>query len=143
MDLQSKLAQAIAAAAAEKPRGEIMSGFRSKHMGGGDFNEENTGLGYRSPEGWMLGAYRNSIGKPSVYAGREFATNLLNEGGDHRLDAGLMLGGVTGYGRPVTPAILPQLIYRMPEGRSLAATVVPPIKGVAPATFALQMRKAF
>ena len=70
MDLQSKLAQAIAAAAAEKPRGEIMSGFRSKHMGGGDFNEET-------------------------------------------------------------------------EGRSLTATVVPPIKGAAPATFAVQMRKAF
>jgi hypothetical protein len=142
MDLQSKLAQAIAAAA-EKPQGELMSGFRSKHVGGGDFNEQNTGLGYRSPEGWMLGAYRNSINKPSVYAGREFSTTLFGEGGDHHLDAGVMLGGVTGYGRPVTPAILPELIYRMPQGRALAATVVPPIKGVTPATFALQMRKAF
>lgn len=143
MDLQTKLAQAIAASANEVPRGEIMTGFRSKHMGGGNYDETNSGLGYRSPEGWMVGGYRNSIGKPSLYAGREFVGNLFNEGGEHRLDGGVMVGGVTGYGRPITPAVLPQLIYRMPEGRSLAATVVPPIRGVAPATLAVQMRKSF
>lgn len=143
MDLETRLAQAIAASAVDRKRGEMMTGFRSHHFGGGDFNEQNTGLGYRSPGGWMFGAYNNSLGKPSAYVGKEFATNLLGEGGDHRLDAGVMLGGVTGYGRPVTPAVLPELIYRMPEGRSLAATVVPPIKGVTPATLAIQMRKAF
>lgn len=144
MELDTKLARAIAAAAVNQQRGEMTTGFLSKHIGGGEFNERNSGLGYVSPGGWMAGGYRNSINKPSFYAGKEMLANLFGgEGSDHRLDAGVVLGGATGYGRPITPMILPEMVYRMPQGRSLAATFVPPIKGQTPATFALQMRKKF
>lgn len=134
-----QLAKAIAAAANDK-KGEMLSGFLSKHIGADQkFNENNMGLGYRSPEGWMLGAYQNSINRPSVYFGREFQTDLI----PNRLAAGLMLGGVTGYGKPVNALALPELIYKMDDGRSIAGTFVPPVKGVTPATIALQMRRSF
>lgn len=133
MDQQTALGKALAEAAA---RGEITSGFISKHFGGPPMNENNFGLGYVSPQGWMAGAYRNSLNKPSLYAGREFTRNLFGN-----VDGGVVLGGATGYGRPVTPLVLPELIYRNGD-RRFAATVVPPVGG-APATLALQVRKSF
>lgn len=136
---REKLAKAIAAAAVDD-RGELLSGFMSKHVGADrDYNETNMGLGYRHPSGWMGGAYQNSLGKPSVYFGKEFQTDVI----PNKLAAGLMLGGVTGYGRPINPLALPELIYKMDDGRSIAGTFVPPVKGVTPATFAVQMRKRF
>lgn len=135
MDEQSKIAAALNDL---KPKGQVMTGFVSKHFGGGNFNENNYGLGYRTPEGWMAGAYRNSLDKPSVYVAREFLGNLFGD----KLKAGGIVGAVTGYGRPIMPMAMPSLVYDGDSG-SVAATMVPPIKGVTPATLALQYRKGF
>ena len=133
------LAQAIAAAAKDD-RGELLSGFLSKHIGSNQqFNEQNSGLGYRSPEGWMIGGYKNSLNRPSFYAGKEFQADII----PNKLAAALMVGGVTGYDRPINPLALPALVYQMDQDRALAAAFVPPVKGVTPATIALQMRKKF
>lgn len=135
----SALARAIAASVKDD-RGELLSGFMSKHLGTNQrFNETNSGLGYRSPEGWMVGGYQNSLNRPSFYAGREFQADVI----PNKLAAALMVGGVTGYGRPINPLALPALIYKMDQDRALAATMVPAIKGVTPATVALQLRKKF
>jgi len=132
------LALAIAAAANDN-RGQLMSGFVSKHAGSTPYNENNYGIGYRSPDGWMGGVYRNSLNKPSAYFGKEFTHDLL----PNRLAAGLMVGGVTGYGRPVNPLLLPELIYKMDKERAIAMGLIPPVKGVTPATIALQLRRRF
>lgn len=135
----SALARAIAASAKDE-RGELLSGFLSKHIGADrKYNETNSGLGYRSPEGWMVGGYQNSLNRPSFYAGKEFQTDLI----PNRLAAALMVGGVTGYDKPINPLALPALIYKLDQERALAATMVPAIKGVTPATVALQLRKKF
>lgn len=134
-----RLARAIAGAAKDD-RGELLSGFMSKHMGTSQkFNETNTGLGYKHPSGWMGGYYQNSLDRPSVYFGREFATDVI----PNRLQAAMMLGGVTGYGRGINPLALPELIYKLDNERSIAGALVPPVKGVTPATIAIQMRKKF
>lgn len=141
MEVETAIARAIEEGS-RKPSGrELMSGFMSKHFGGAPMNESNTGLGYRSPDGWMFGGYKNSLNKPSVYAGREFLGNLFGDG-ENRLQGGVMLGGATGYGRAITPVVMPQLVARMGD-RSLALGALPPIKGVTPATIALQLRKQF
>lgn len=133
------LAQAIAAAAKDD-RGELLSGFLSKHIGADrQYNEQNSGLGYRSPEGWMIGGYKNSLNRPSFYAGKEFQTDII----PNKLAAALMVGGVTGYDRPINPLALPALVYQMDKDRALAAALVPPVKGVTPATLALQLRRKF
>jgi len=137
---QEALAKAIAAAAMDERRGEMLSGFLSKHIGTDKkYNENNAGMGYRSPEGWMVGGYQNSLNRPSFYAGREFQTDII----PNKLAAALMVGGVTGYDKPINPLALPALVYKMDQDRSLAGTFVPPIKGVTPATIALQLRKKF
>lgn len=134
-----QLAQAIAASA-NKDRGELLSGFLSKHFGTSQqFNEQNSGIGYRHPSGWMGGYYQNSLNRPSVYFGKEFTTDVI----PNQLQAALMLGGVTGYGKPVNALALPELIYKLDQDRAIAAGFIPPVKGVTPATLALQLRKRF
>lgn len=121
--------------------GQLMTGFMSKHMGPGNFNENNDGLGYRSDDGYMVGAYRNSLNKPSVYLAKEFTTDPYKLG-PLGLQLGAVLGGATGYGRPVTPVVMPEVLGTM-DGSTLALGLVPPVKGVTPATLALQLRKKF
>lgn len=138
-DFESKIAQAIANA----PRGELMTGFLSKHVNPDrQYNEANVGLGYMSPNGWMAGGYKNSLNRPSFYLGKEIKADLFDNPG-RGFDTALALGAVTGYEKPLVPLALPQLIYNAGEGRRYAATVIPPIKGVTPMTFALQARQRF
>lgn len=62
----------------------------SHHAPKRDFQRnDNPGLYFRSAEGWTVGAYRNTIGRTSVYAGRAFAVGPLDIG----------LGVVGGYQR--------------------------------------------
>ena len=69
----------------------------SKHMQDNDFtqqwNEENLGLGIECNR-LTAGAYKNSIGNVSVYAGGVTAIN------NH---IGIKYGAVTGYDLPVAP----------------------------------------
>lgn len=122
-------------------RGQMMSGFLSKHLGGGDYNENNGGIGYRSDDGLMAGYYRNSLNKHSLYAGKEFATDKYRLG-PADMQLGAVLGGVTGYGKPVMPVVMPEVLGTMGD-HTMALGMVPPIKGVTPATLALQLRKRF
>jgi hypothetical protein len=126
----------------DPPKGKITSGFVSKHFGTDkQYNESNDGVGYLSPEGWLAGYYKNSLGKDSLYGGKEFRTNLLgNE--NLGLDAALVAGLVSGYGNKINPLLLPELIARY-KAHELALGLVPPVKGVTPMTLALQLRKSF
>lgn len=125
-----------------KPRGQITTGFLSKHLGTDQkFNEQNDGIGYRTEDGLLFGLYRNSLDKPSAYVAKEFLTDPLKLG-PVNLKAGLLAGGVTGYGKPVMPLLMPELVGSAGD-HSLALGMVPKIKGVTPAVLALQYRKRF
>jgi hypothetical protein len=122
------------------PKGHITSGFLSKHVGAERrFNENNYGLGYLSPEGWGMGVYKNSLGKPSGYVAREFSTNPV-EIGPAQVAGTLNLGGVVGYPKPILPVVMPGLNVGLGD-YTVAAGLVPRIKGVTPLTIALQLRK--
>jgi hypothetical protein len=121
-------------------RGWLMSGFLSKHINADkDFNENNYGLGYKTNDGYLAGVYRNSLDKNSVYAGKEFQTDPLI--GD-KLKLAIVLGLVSGYNKNIMPMALPEILYGDKQNET-ALGFVPPIKGVTPATFALQFRKRF
>lgn len=121
-------------------RGWLMSGFLSKHFGTDkNFNENNTGIGYKSNDGWLGGYYKNSLNKDSLYAGKEFQTDPLI--GD-KLRLAIVLGMVSGYNKPVQPLALPEVLYGNKE-HELALGLIPSIKGVTPPTAALQYRKRF
>ena len=122
-------------------RGYMTTGFLSKHFGPGKFNEHNAGLGFSLENGLMGGYYKNSLGKDSVYLAKEFKTGKKKLGPvDGQL--GLILGGATGYGKPVMPIAMPEAILSAGE-HAMALGLVPPVKGVTPATLALQYRRAF
>lgn len=124
----------------EDKRGWLMSGFVSKHIKPSqDYNENNYGIGYKTNDGCLAGTYKNSLNKNSVYAGKEFQTDpILND----KLRLAIVLGMVTGYNKPIQPLALPEVLYGNKE-HEMALGVVPPIKNVTPATFALQYRKRF
>lgn len=127
------------AMADEDKRGWLMSGFLSKHIKPSqDYNENNYGIGYKTNDGYLAGVYKNSLNKNSVYAGKEFQTDPILD----KLRLAIVLGMVTGYDKPVQPLALPELLYGNKE-HEFALGVVPPIKNVTPATFALQYRKRF
>jgi hypothetical protein len=124
----------------EDKRGWITSGFLSKHIDSDKkYNENNYGIGYKSHDGWLGGYYRNSLDKDSLYAGKEFKTDPIL--GD-KLRLAIILGLATGYNKPVTPLALPELLYGNKEHEA-ALGIVPPLKGITPATLALQYRKRF
>lgn len=122
--------------------GYMTTGFLSKHIGTDQkFNEQNSGLGYASPDGYLLGAYMNSLDKPSVYAAKEWKTDPY-KAGPVALQAGLLGGAVTGYGKPLTPLLMPELLGSYGD-HMMALGLVPPVKNVTPAVLALQYRKKF
>lgn len=124
----------------ENDRGWLMSGFLSKHFNADrDYNENNTGIGYKNKDGWLAGIYRNSLDKNSAYAGKEFQTDPVM--GD-KLRLAMVLGLVSGYNKPILPLALPEVLYGNKE-HELALGIMPSIKGVTPMTAALQYRKRF
>ena len=126
----------------DPPHGEVMSGFVSKHIGADrQFNENNNGIGYATPKGVLLGYYLNSLGKPSFYAAQELKTDPVNLG-PVAFRAGLLGGAVTGYGKPLTPLLMPEVTGTVGD-TTAALGVVPPVSGVTPLTLALQLRKRF
>lgn len=124
----------------EDKRGWLMSGFLSKHINSDKkYNEQNNGIGYKTNDGYLAGIYKNSLDKTSVYGGKEFQSDPIL---DDKLRLALVLGLVSGYNKPVTPLVLPEVLYGNKE-HELALGMVPPIKNVTPATLALQYRKRF
>jgi hypothetical protein len=123
----------------DPPRGMITSGFLSKHFGTDkNYNEQNHGIGYMHPDGWLGGMYNNSLGKTSLYAGKEFRTPLTEQ----LLDLGLILGLVSGYGGGLKPMAFPEIMAKWGQNE-VALGAIPPIKNVTPATLALQYRRKF
>lgn len=70
----------------------------SAHFGGGDYNERNLGAGL-SCNGYHVGAYHNSLGRLSTYAGKSWTWCRRSA------CAGAALLFVTGY--KVEPVIAP------------------------------------
>jgi hypothetical protein len=78
----------------------------SKHIVNHDFNERNYGAALRLEKddfAIQAGAYRNSFYKDTVYAGVDWSPLHYNLSGCFNLNAGLYVGGATGYKYPVTP----------------------------------------
>lgn len=122
--------------------GQVTSGFVSKHLGTNQkFNEDNYGVGYVSPDGWAGGVYKNSLGKNSAYLTKELST-ALGKLGPLDFQALVNLGLVTGYNKSVTPVALPGVQANYGDYGAMLG-IVPPVKGVTPATLALQLRKQF
>jgi len=106
------------------------------------YNENNLGLGLRikSPARkifFATGAYRNSVREVSVYAGA----------GMGMLDTGLltfrfMVGGITGYSRPVMPFVFPELVLSYKE-IGLMVGYVPKIDDEIPQFFTFSLVKRF
>jgi hypothetical protein len=126
----------------------VMTGFVSKHapcvnqspngLSTPCYNERNTGLGFRANSGgwsgYSVGFYRNTFDRTSVYVGKEWQRQIVGP-----LYVGLFAGGVTNYGRPITPFVLPEVILKFDPVE--AALLVQPFgEGRAAA---LQLRYSF
>jgi hypothetical protein len=75
----------------------------------GTWNDTNPGVFARWDSGLVVGTLRNSESRQSAYAGMTWETPRW-----HRLAADITVGGITGYGRPVSPLLV--------VGGSLAVT---------------------
>lgn len=117
----------------------LTSGFISNHLNTKrKYNEENVGVGYRFGKyDVMVGTYRNSVNRTSVYAGYEARWKLVEN-----FQVGLLAGGVTGYSEAaVKPFVLPELVLDF-RGVELATSYVPRV-GKSPAVVAGQLRWAW
>lgn len=122
--------------------GYLTTGFLSKHLGAKrDYNETNTGLGYATKGGLLLGGYENSFNRPSFYMAKEWKTDPYRIG-PIGLQLGLLGGAVTGYRRPISPLLMPEVIGSM-GAHQMALGLVPPAGDVNVPVLALQYRKRF
>lgn len=83
----------------------------ASHHFQGEHESFNPGLGvrfYRDRLFLTAGAYQNSLGRGSTYAGIGYRYPLTDN-----LSAGFLAGAVTGYQVPVAPALVPEISYRM------------------------------
>ena len=146
------LANANAQDSAEPKNGDItlvISGA-SHHFGQRSYWDENgqnrkwnetnygAGLEYQLSKHFYVaaGGYKNSIHKPSFYAGAGVETN-----GSKPLGIGLEAGLITGYEIPVVPSAIPYIrIGSRNAPMNFKVNLIPPIKGVTPAVVAMQAR---
>ncbi len=93
------------------------------------YNETNYGLGYRSDDGWVVGAYYNSYYKPSIYAGYNWMWSVGPTMFGRQPEIGLMLVGVTGYQHRSNMMVTPMAGFnlKVPAGdrTSILFTVSP------------------
>ncbi|KVP96488.1 hypothetical protein WJ97_11400 [Burkholderia ubonensis] len=117
----------------------IVSGFVSHHFNVHKrYNENNYGLGYRFGHADVIvGYYRNSDDKNSVYAAYEARWKLIDN-----LHLGVIAGAVTGYKVAMTPMLLPELVVQV-GGLEVAATYAPKVHGQIPALAAVEARWAW
>lgn len=104
-----------------------------------DFNERNAGLGLRArKQDWqyMVGGYKNSLGKSTIYAG---VGKILWEKGP----VSFALLGIlaTGYRYPLVPAVVPELEVKL-GSVSLLINYLPPLPS-SPQVVALSFMKRF
>lgn len=91
------------------------------------------GLYVRAPNGFTAGAYRNSFGKPSVYAGWTFSTE------DETF--AVTVGAVTGYRRRIHVDHGPGTAPYETDGRALEPVLVPSVR--LPITDTIAVRLAY
>lgn len=96
------------------------------------YNERNYGAGIsvigRNGIGAAVGGYRNSLGSPSVYAGligRYRVTQAAT--------VGLDVGVVSGYGRRLSPMIVPVLSIGIADRVSVNWRYLPALGDITPA----------
>lgn len=85
----------------------------------GEHNNANYGLGYRFDSGYVVGAYHNSDGRASVYAGYDWRYNEY---------ASVSVALATGYKYAVMPIVMPTLSVPLWTGGPRFAVGVAPIK---------------
>lgn len=121
---------------------DIVIHVGSAHAEAG-YNGSNPGLGVRShkPDYYFgAGAYHNSLNRTSVYAGvgkRVFNMGVI----DLRLSAGM----ITGYAKPITPFIIPELALIVNKRVAMMASYIPAVefgdlKTVAAIGFSLEIK---
>lgn len=102
--------------------------YNITHEGGDNtskkFNEANFGL-YFLKDGWVVGAYRNSYYRTTVYGGYVWQTPLYGP-----LDVAVSAALATGYRRVhgvgvLRPMLMPQLVLHLPAGLDLRYSVAP------------------
>lgn len=94
-----------------------------------DLNEDTPGLGMRSVQErtqYMLGAYRNSIRRMSVYALAEY--DVVGAGSRDSARIGGVAGLVTGYAVPIAPVFGVRATIPMTETVGITLTAVPSVK---------------
>lgn len=96
------------------------------------YNNANPGMYVRLSNGLVMGAYRNSLEKTSVYVGAHFDVALS----EHAI-AGLTAGVVNGYpgnkwriGRDVVPLLVPSLALDVGRGVFARISLIPNAGGV-------------
>lgn len=94
----------------------------STHFGGGDYNEQNLGLGLRAGRNaWcaMAGFYKNSLDRNSVYAGAGWTLGRLGPAA-----IAVNAGAVSGYAESAVPFITPEFVMEF-RGLQVLVTYLP------------------
>jgi hypothetical protein len=86
----------------------------------GQWNDQNYGMYVRWTSGQVLGTYRNSEYRQSVYAGQVFT---VVDG--PVITADVMVGVVSGYASGAIPAVIPTVGVRVADRTVLRTTFVP------------------
>jgi hypothetical protein len=100
----------------------------SKHSNNNaDWENTNPGLYAVWSNGATVGTYHNSMRRQSVYAGWSGNWPITQ-----RVSAGITLGAITGYSRPVLPLIVPSLRVGITDHAALRLSfIVNPLKNSA------------
>lgn len=105
-------------------------------MGCRKYESATTGVYARAPNGGTFGAYTNSYGKPSAYAGWTFET------ADRRF--ALLVGGVTGYERAaVLPLIVPSVRFEIAQRTALRIAGAPRFEKNGASVLHVALERAF
>lgn len=111
-------AAVLAAAAPPATAGTVGLHLASKHFPTRDFNNVNPGVYWRADAGWMVGAYRNSLERTTVYAGYNWQWRAL----------ALTAGAATGYAEKVQPLLVPSLALFTVEGVTARVAFIPRVE---------------
>ena len=100
------LASILTISSADATELSIVGHGVSKHLDNHNFNEQNYGAALRLEKNnfaTQIGGYHNSLRKDTFYAGLDWSPIHYNVSGCVNIDAGLYVGGATGYKYAVTP----------------------------------------
>lgn len=100
------------------------------------YESATTGIYARAPNGGTFGAFTNSYGNPSAYAGWTFETK------DRRF--ALLVAGVTGYERAaVLPLVVPSVRFEIAQRTALRVAGLPRFEKQGASVVHLALEKDF